>query len=53
MQITATMEDAGRKKQEAQELSSKLEVAEESMKGKRVEVEASLSECTPVLEAAR
>ena len=53
VQITATMEDAGRKKQEAQELSSKLETAELSMKDKRVEVEASLSECTPVLEAAR
>lgn len=52
-EITATMEDAGKKKQEAQELSSKLERAEVSMKDKRKEVEAELSECTPILDAAK
>uniref|UniRef100_A0A7S0W0F2 Cytoplasmic dynein 2 heavy chain 1 n=2 Tax=Hemiselmis TaxID=77924 RepID=A0A7S0W0F2_9CRYP len=52
-EITSMKEDAGKKKQEAQDLSSKLAVAEASMEGKRVQVEAELSECQPVLDAAR
>ena len=51
--ITQNLEDAGRKKKEAEELSSKLSVKEAEMKSKRLEVEAQLSDCMPVLEAAK
>ncbi len=51
--ITDQKEEAGKKKQEAQELSTKLAGAEEEIQRRRQEVEVELAECTPVLEAAK
>ena len=52
-EITVNVEDAGRKKSEAEELSKKLKVDEAAMQERKKIVDEQLAECTPVLESAK
>ena len=52
-EITVNMEDAGRKKSEAEELSKKLKIDEAQMQERKLVVDEQLAECTPVLESAK
>ena len=52
-EITVNVEDAGRKKSEAEELSKKLKIDEAAMQDRKTKVDAELAECQPVLESAK
>jgi dynein heavy chain 2 len=52
-EITVNMEDAGRKKSEAEELSKKLKIDEAAMQERKAVVDDQLADCIPVLEAAK
>jgi len=52
-EITINMDDAGRKKSEAEELSKKLKIDEGSMQERKKVVDEQLFECVPVLESAK
>jgi len=52
-EIKVNVEDAGKKKQEAEVLSVKLEEAQGQMEVKKRQAEGELAECMPVLEEAK
>ena len=52
-EIKVNMEEAGRSKSEAEELSKKLKVDEVKMEERKAEVDDQLKDCMPVLESAK